>query len=231
MRSRYKLSASYVPDLGYQFELDEGANDGLDFNIDLNDDLTIYYGNSTYPDYEENKRRRLTVIYNNFFKYLLPDVPMEKLENETLHIDGLFKMVENYIIERDMYVGIEKIDILLEEDSYRTFYDKDSGKISYYIKDFRIEDETAIIILPDGTFFPCLSTRFTNLDEEQEDLRKQIIIDFIYAKLDIKIDLGKNADGKLFTSKNLYEKASSLLEGKEDHSYSDSEKKSNSQKL
>lgn len=224
MRSRYMLRVSYIPDLGYQFELDEGTMDGLSFNIDETDNLTIDYGNSNYPDYEENKKRRLTVIYNNFFKNLLPDVSMEKLECETLHIEGLFKMIENYIIERDMYVGIEKFNILLEDNFYKTFYDKNTGKISYYIKDFRIKDETAIIILPDGTFFACLSTRFTNLDEKQETLRKEIIKEFVYKKLGVKIELGTNVEGKLFSSKKLYKKASLFLNDKEDPLYSDSEK-------
>lgn len=227
MRNKYKLRASYVPDSGYQFELDEGTMDGLNFSIDEDDNLTLYYGDSTYPDYEENKKRRLTVIYNNFFKNLLPDISIEELERETLHIDGLFEMVENYIIDRDMYVGIDKLDILLEENSYRICYDKDTGKISYYIKDYRIKDETGIIILPDGTFFPCLSTRFTNLDEKQKDLRKQIIKEFIYDKLKVKINFGRKSDGKLLSIKTLYERAfSSLPINKEEKPYSDSEKNS-----
>lgn len=227
MRNKYKLRASYVPNFGYQFELDEGTMDGLNFGIDEDDNLTLHYGDSTYPDYEENKKRRLTVIYNNFFKNLLPDISIEELERETLHIDGLFEMVENYIIDRDMYVGIDKFDILLEENPYRTFYDEDTGKISYYIKDYRIKDETGIVILPDGTFFTCLSTKFTNLDEKQKDLRKQIIKEFIYDELKVKIDFGRKADGKLFSTKTLYERAySSLLINKKQTSYSDSEKNS-----
>lgn len=224
--SRYELSVDYVPGTGYNFVFNEGTDDYLSFKIDEDDDLELFFGNETSLDYEENKKRKLTFIYNEFFKDLLPDVSKEDLSREFLHVEGLFSMIEKYIIDHDMYVEKENVNIPIEKDSYRVFYENDTGNISYYIKDYRIKDETGIIISPDGTFFPCLSTRFTDLEEGQKNLRKQIIKEFIYDKLRVNITFDRNADGKLLSIKTLYERAySDLPKNKEEIPYGDSEMK------